>query len=136
MSLRWRCACPAIGSTQSSPANAGSRPTRRSGWADTSEPRRSSGSTCRRATIWRPPGTSWRRESSARYALASEQPEKRAAGGEPSQIYLLILVTLHIPAWTVAQVREYRVDAGLRFRLTRFERGLTVLLRHRVKLGD
>src|SRR5208282_5290638 len=60
-----------------------------------------------------------------------DEPGRRRAA---SEIYLLISVPLHVPARTVTQVREYRVNAGLRLRLARFDLGLTALLRHRVKL--
>jgi len=54
----------------------------------------------------------------------------------PSEIYLLVLVPFDVPARTVPQVREYRVNTGLSLRLARFELGLAVFLRHRVILID
>src|ERR1035437_2481087 len=63
-------------------------------------------------------------------------PAKENSDCATSEIYLLVLVALDVPARTVTQVWEYRVNAGLRLRLARFELGLTALLRHRVELVD
>src|SRR5277367_6440745 len=99
---------------RSSRDSAGSRPTPPSGLGDTSELRRSSGSICRGVTTWRAPRTSSLRGLSGKFVRVSGPPENA------SQIYLLGFVTLHVPAWIVAEVRKDRVDAGLRFRLARF----------------
>lgn len=53
-----------------------------------------------------------------------------------SEIYLLVLVPIDVPARAVTQVREYRVNAGLSLRFAWFEFGLTALLRHCVELVD
>src|ERR1017187_2830075 len=61
-------------------------------------------------------------------------PAKENSDCAASKIYLLILVPSDVPTRTVTQVREYRINAGLRLRLAPVELGLAALLRHRVIL--
>ena len=53
-----------------------------------------------------------------------------------SEIYLLGCVTLYVPAWVIAQVREHRINAGLGFLITRLVGSFAVLLRHCIDLAD
>jgi len=45
-------------------------------------------------------------------------------------------MTIYVPAWAVTQMREYRVDAGLRLGLACVELGLAAFLWHCVNLVD